>query len=60
MRRRRVNSGCAPVFVTGCVAVVAVVVIIFSTLDPWDAMTASAAAIVVLAATFGVMAGLRR
>lgn len=59
MRRGYVSSGCAPVFVTGCVSVVAVVVIIFSTLDPWDAMTASAAAIVVLAAIFGVMAGVR-
>lgn len=60
MRRGYVNAGCAPVAVTWCVAVVAVVAILFSMMEPWQALLTSLKVIVVLAATFGVMAGVRR
>lgn len=60
MRRVYVNAGCAPVAVTGCVAVVAVVAVLFSVMEPWQALLTSLKAVAVLAAIFGVMAGLRR
>lgn len=59
MRRGHVNAGCAPVAVTGCVAVVAVVSIVFSSQEPWQALLTSLKIIVVLAVAFGVMAGRR-